>query len=171
MAAVGLAACAGVPVSAAGVREVAFDGISGGVRFYPETGSRPGASAYYVIENVMIGKDGPFLRRVGAWTEQGGWVDSSDFIFNGGSSVPPDDGLVASCPAGTYLFKDRECLACPAGTFQPTDENVGDEGSSAPARDSHLGRRERSILQTPGASSATRTRGPTRARRRARGAP
>ena len=75
----------------------------------------------------MLGKDGPLRGRVGAWTEQGGWVDSTDFIFNDGSSVPPDDGLVASCPAGTYLFEDRECLACPAGTFQPTDENVGDE--------------------------------------------
>ncbi len=107
----------------------AFEGVSGSVRFDPTTGSRPGDSVTYVVENAREPVNGTIpVVLVGEWSSGTGWVLSEPFVFSDGTTTPPSDGVLTGCPAGNYL-ESNSCLPCPAGTEQGIEMNRGGKGS------------------------------------------
>ena len=116
-AAVGLAACASTkaPLTVEDITAQEFTGISGAVRFSPQTYSRPGQSALYSLENVAPGPNATdAYELVGVWTAASGieWDGARRLTFYDGSTTAPGDGVVAflaACRASPRRAS-RDCL-------------------------------------------------------------
>ncbi len=131
IATIGLAACSakGPFPSIEAMTSTAFEGVSGSVRFDPTTGSRPGDSVTYIVENARRPVNGTIpVVLVGDWTSAAGWVLSEPFVFSDGTTTPPSDGVLDGCPPGYYL-ESNSCHPCPAGTRQGNKMNRGGQNS------------------------------------------